>query len=242
MSLAAEDIARRESELMGDPTKVIVYIKITREQGFRLPHSEGDEEVRAVFGIMTFGDHLMIEQACRHEVERGDGKTQPEIDYNEVRRLTLKRNLLSWSLDEKIERENGWLTKKCYKDTIGKIEAPLIEALLEQFYIRSEVSNDDANIIDRQSTQLFGKSGRGVTDACEAVRLYCTMTSQWEKFGIKEDELINMPYKKYLMLRMMSANEQEAQRRQSAPKNQAVTRIAGAGGKTRASRGQRIPL
>ena len=242
MSMEAEEIARRESELMEDPSKIPVYVKIYREQGLRFPHPEGDEEVKAIFSIMTFGDHLMIEQACRHETEREDGKMVPEVDYNEVRRLTLKRNLLSWSLDEKIERENGWLTRDCYKKHVGQVEAPLIEAFLEAFWMRSELTKDEESVIDRQSSILFGKNSRGVTDACEAVRLYCTMSSQWDKFGIKEEELTNMSYQKYLMLRMMTSNENEAQRRNSAPKNQAVTRIAGAGGKTRASRGQRIPL
>jgi hypothetical protein len=241
MSLAVEEMARREAELMGDVTKVPVYVNFYREQGLRLPHSEGPEEVKAIFNVMTFGDHLMIEQACQFESKREDGKKFMEIDFNEVRRLTLKRNLVSWTLEEKIERENGWLTQECYKDHVGQVEAPLLEALMEEYWLRSEITKDEGNLIDRQSAQLFGKNGK-VTDACEAVRLYCNMTSQWDKFGIKEDELVNMPYKKYLMLRMMVANENEAHRRASAPKNQAVTRIAGAGGKTRASRGQRIPL
>jgi hypothetical protein len=242
MSLVAEEIARREAELMENQGEVPVRVRVYRDGDLRFPHPDGDEEVKAIFKIMTFGDHLLIEQSCRHEGEREDGKTQIEIDFNEVRRLTLKRNLLSWSLDVPVERTNGWITPQCYENHVGKVEAPLVEALLDGFWNRSEISSKEESIISRQSSILFGKNSRGVTDACEAVRLYCTMTSQWEKFGIKEDELANMPYRKYLMLRMMSSNEAEATRRNSAPRNQATTRIAGKGGRTRASQGQRIPL
>jgi hypothetical protein len=241
MSMAAEEVARREVELMENPGQIPVRIKMCREGGLRFPHPDGDEEVKACFKEMTFGDNLMIEQACRHEVDREGGKTQTEIDFNEMRRLTLKRNLLSWTLGEPIERENGWITPECYEKHIGQVEGPLVEALLDEFWKRSDLNSEEVSLINRQSAILFGKNSRGVTNACEAVRLYCTMSSQWEKFGIKEDELADMPYRKYVMLRMMISNENEATRRQSQTKKTPVTRIAGAGGRTRASRGVVVP-
>jgi hypothetical protein len=241
MSLTAEEIARRETELMENPNEVPVRVRVHRYQGLCIPHPEGEEEEKAVFSIMTFGDHLLIEQACRHEVEREDGKTQFEVDFNEVRRLTLKRNLLSWSLDVPIERKRGWMTPESY-ERVGKVSAPLVEAFLEGFWDKSIIDEKEENVIGRQAAVLFGKNSRGVSDACEAIRLYCTMGSQWEKFGIKEDELNDMPYRKYLMLRLMTSHESEAMRRQAQPRNQSQTKIAGRGGRTRPSRGQRIPL
>ena len=241
MSLAAEEVARREAELMENPGQVPVRLKVRWEEKLCLPDPEGKEEVKAVFSVMTFGDHLLIEQACRHESERDDGKMQFEIDFNEVRRLTLKRNLLEWSLDVPIERENGWLTPECYK-RVGQVPAPLIEAFLDGFWSRSDVGVEEEKVMGRQAAVLFGKNNRGVSDACEAVRLYCTMGSQWEKFGIKEDELNNMPYRKYVMLRTMISYENEAMRRQTRQKQAPTTKIAGKGGRTRPSRGQRIPM
>lgn len=241
MSLAAEDIARLEAELMENPDRVPVRVRVRREGELRLPHPDGEHEEKAVFDVLTFGDHLLIEQACRHETEREDGKAQFEVDFNEVRRLTLKRNLLDWSLDVPVERENGWLTADCYA-RVGNVQAPLVEAFLDGFWARCDVSKEEEEQIGRQAAVLFGKNSRGVADACEAVRLYCTMSSQWDKFGIKEDELASMPYRKFVMLRMMVGHENEAVRRQTRHKQAPTTKIAGRGGRTRPSRGQRIPL
>lgn len=115
---------------MENPDQVPVRVRVRWEGRLCLPHPEGEAEEKAVFDVLTFGDHLLIEQACRHETEREDGKTQSEVDFNEVRRLTLKRNLLDWSLDVPVERENGWLTPDCYA-RVGKVPAPLIEAFLD---------------------------------------------------------------------------------------------------------------
>jgi len=239
--LAVEEVARREAELMENPGEVPVRVRVRREGTLCLPHPDGEDEEKAVFGVMTFGDHLLIEQACRHETEREDGRSQFEVDFNEVRRLTLKRSLLSWSLNVPVERQNGWLTPESYQ-RVGTVFSPLIEAFLDGFWEKSDVSKKEQEQIDRQAAVLFGKSSRGVADACEAVRLYCSMGSQWDKFGIKEDELKNMPYRKYVMLRMMVNHENESTRRQMSQKQAPVTKIAGRGGRTRPSRGQRIPM
>lgn len=242
MSLAAEEIARREAELMENPGQIPVRVSVHQEGDLYLPHPDGKTEAKAVFSTLTFGDHLLIEQACHHETkEDTGGKTQYETDFNEVRRLTLKRSLLSWSLNVPIERENGWLTPECYK-RVGQVSAPLIEAFLDGFWQRTEVGASEEEMITRQATILFGKNSRGVNDACEAVRLYCTMSGQWDKFGLKGEEVLGMPYRQYVMLKMMMNFENEAMRRNSSPKQTAVTRIAGKGGKTRPSRGTRIPL
>ena len=241
MSLAVEEIARREAELREDPNKVPVRVRVHWDGNVGLPRPDGEREEKAIFNVLTFGDHTLIEQACHYEVEREDGKKQSAVDYNEVRRLVLKRNLMSWTLSVPIERENGWLTHDCYA-RVGLVSAPVIEALLDAYWERSEVRRDEEELIARQAAVLFGKNSRGVIDACEAVRLYCNMSAQWDKFGVKQEELDQMPYKKYVMLKLMLGHEGEATRRQIAPKNAPVTKIAGRGGRTRPSRGQRIPL
>ena len=94
-------------------------------------------------------------------------------------------------------------------------------------------------MITRQSINLFSKHSHGVKDACEAVGLFCTLGNYWEKFGINRDMLPKMPQKEYLMLKMMVGNEGEAMRRNnaSAHSKPSPNRVAGAGGRTRASRG-----
>lgn len=239
--MAAEQIARREAELRENRDRVPVSVRVRREGSICIPDMDGEIEEKAFFSVMTVGDHMLIEEACRYEVDRGDGETLLQVDFNEVRRLTLKRNLLSWTLDVPVEREYGWITPESYK-RVGSVGAPLVEAFLDGFWERSMVTDEEEKTMNKQASILFGKSSRGVSDACEGVRLYCTMSSQWDKFGIKEEELDNMPYRKYLMLRLMVGYENEAMKRESVPKTPTGTRIAGKGGRTRPSQGKRIPL
>lgn len=240
MSLAAEELARREVELRENPGEVPVSIKVRWEGNVCFPDPEGEIEEKAVFAVMTFGDHMTIENVCRYEAE-DDGRKYTGLDFNEMRRLALKRSLLRWTLNVPIERRNGWLTPESYEH-VGRVGAPLIEAFMDKFWIYSQVTEDEERTMERQASILFSKNSRGVTDACEAVRLYCTMSSQWEKFGLKEEELDSMPYKKYQMLRMMVGYENEAMKKQMSTKAAPTTRIAGKGGRTRPSQGKRIPL
>ena len=242
LGVKEEEMARRESELMANPDEIIVRLSVMNLDGLMIPvGGNGDQEVEAKFKMMSFGDYMLMEKVCRYSLEREDGKKTYEVDFNEVRRLSLKRNLLSWSLDVPIERKNGWMTSECY-ERVGNVSAPLIEAFLDAFWNKSEMSKEEEEEMERQAVVLFGKNSRGVTNPCEGIRLYCTMGSQWDKFGIKEDELNDMSYKKYVMLKQMLKYENEAMRRQSATKKTPQTRIAGAGGRTRVSQGQRIPL
>lgn len=242
MSLAAEEIARRETELMERPNEIPVRVRVRWDGNLCLPDPDGDHEEKAVFKVLTFGDHLIIERACQHEtIREEDQKTQMETDFNEVRRLTLKRNLLDWTLDVPIERRNGWLTPECY-ERVGRVPAPLMEAFLEGYWLRCEVSSEEEETINKQASILFNPHSRGVNDACEAVRLYCTMSSQWDKFGLKGDELMDLPFRQYVMLKLMLSHENDSMRKQASTKQAPTTRIAGKGGRTRPSQGQRIPL
>jgi len=84
---------------------------------------------------------------------------------------------------------------------------------------------------------LFGRNSRGVVDACEAISAFCTLGNFWEKFGIGKGVPIHeMPYKEYVMLKMVINKENEASKIQNAPRKP-LTRIAGPSGRPRASRG-----
>jgi hypothetical protein len=235
--MVAELVARKNIEEMENPD--IVRVKI-RTSGC-LPNKDGESEACAVFKVMTFGDNTAIENACRISVTREDGKEIQEIDYCEMRRLTIKRNLIEWNLGIPIDRKDGWMTPECYKK-VSSVPAPLMEAFLSEYSKHYEVTVDEDTIISKQAAVLFGNNSRGVSNACEAVRTYCALGSFSEKFGVGREELLRMPLRTYTMLKIMVGYENESHRRNMPKPHAGNTRIAGRGGKTRASQGQRIPL
>jgi hypothetical protein len=241
MSLEAEEIARREVEIMEEPDKVRVYVRTSWTSGMCLPDPEGDSQEEAVFQVLTYGDNFAIEKACWYEEERPGGGKQRETDFNEFRRLMLKRNLLWWSLNVPIERKNGWMTKESYQ-RVSRVAAPLVECFIREYERKFEVTKDEEQIVSRQASVLFSRNGRGVSDACEAIGMYCSVSGFWDKFGMSLDELRALPYREFVLLKMMLSHEGEAHRRNSQPKKDGNTRIAGAGGKIRQSRGVKVPM
>jgi len=234
MSLAAEEIARRELDLLVDPDSVRVRVSVSWDGDLCFPDIRGEHEEFAIFRTMTFGDNMVIEKACSHEFE-SDGRKVTETDFNEMRRLTIKRNLVDWSLDIPVIRENGWMTPESYL-SVGKVSAPLMEAFLDGFWKTSEIGEEEEKVITRQATILFGNNSKGVMDACEAVKLYCTLGSFSEKFGIGKKDLLGLPLREYLLLKMMSNHENDFSRRNSKKGKTPTTRIAGPGGRIRPSR------
>lgn len=242
MSLTAEEIARRESEVMCDPETVKVRVRVERIGQLVVPDARGSLEEQAIFKVFTFEDNHILERATRYEQPVGDrGDTASATEPNEFRRLMVKRNLLDWSLDLPIERENGWMTPECY-EKVSRVAAPLVDAFLREFETKSWVTEEDERLINRQSAILFSESSRGVADACEAVSLFCTLGNYWEKFGLNKDNLRQIPHREYLLLKLMIGREADAIRAKTSPRKQPVTRIAGAGGRTRPSMAKRIPL
>jgi len=245
MNLMGRKNARQKCAELFDPDRVTVRVKTSCRLGFCLPDKDGDEEHTAVFATMTFGDNYAIDQATSYEVEIGEqfgsGKkiTTHVSDVNEFKRLIVKKNLLAWSLDIPIERDQtGWMTSDSYA-RVSSIPAPLLEAFVSGFEESIEVSSEEEEKISRQCSVLFSKSGHGVTDACEAISRFCTLGNFSEKFGINRDLLPKMPYKEFLLLKIVIAKESDALRVQQ-PKSQSSS--AGQGGRSRPSRSVKIPL
>jgi hypothetical protein len=245
MNSTAENAARQKCAELFDPERVTVRVKTSRRFGFCLPDKDGDEEHTAIFATMTFGDNYAIDQATLYEVEVGEqlgsGKkiTTQVSDINEFKRLIVKKNLLSWSLDIPIERDqSGWMTSDSYS-RVSSVPAPLLEAFVSGFEESMEVSNEEEEKISRQCAILFSKSGHGVTDACEAISRFCTLGNFSEKFGINRDSLPKMPYKEFLLLKIVIAKESDALRAQQ-PKSHSGA--VGQNGRSRPSRSVRIPL
>jgi len=237
----AEAMARQIEAATHYPDEVHVRVATSWTRGVCLPDEFGDEEERAVFRTLTYGDNYVMEKACRYEVE-GLEESEPshyEVDVNELRRLILKRNLLSWTMGA-VERDGGWMTDACYR-RVGALPAPLVEAFLREFEKHSMVTREEEVTIKVQSAALFSPKGRGVSDACEAVSLFCTLGNYSEKFGMDKGKLWDLPYREFVLLKMMIGQEGEAHRREASKRNagsKSGTRIvAGHGGRARPSRG-----
>lgn len=232
-----EDIAKREMEAVTEPDRVRVRVKVSFSSGICLPDEEGKREEEAVFSTLTFGDNWAIERAVSVDVDVGDGRTKiSKTDLNEYKRLLVKRNLLSWSLPIPIERDRGgWMTRECY-ERVSSVPAPLMEAFVRGLERSVEVTDEEEQRIQRQCAVLFSKTGHGVSDACEAVSLFCTLGNFWEKFGLDKGSLPSLPYREYLMLKMVMSKEGDAARMAARPRPQANTRIAGPNGRPRPSR------
>jgi hypothetical protein len=190
--------------------------------------------------VFTFGDNYAVERATAESIPVGNGTQSLVIsEPNEYRRLMLKKNLVAWSLPIPIERAGGWITSECYEH-IGNVCGPLLDALLDKFYVTTTLTEEEEFIMDRQSANLFSENSRGVANACEAVSLFCTLGSFNEKFGINREMLPVLPFREYLMLKVMGRKEGEAARQRSSPRKTSTTRVMGPGGKTRPSRGKRM--
>ena len=242
MSITAEQIARREFTLLEAPDRVPVSIRVDNVCGLMLPRPDGEYEETATFNIWTYGDNQIIEKACRYPAMREDGKEVEQTDINEMRRLILKRSLLSWSLPIELERENGWLTPECYHK-VGNVSGPIIEAFVYEFERSFRVTEEEEVQISKQCAVLFGSSSRGVADACEAISMFCTYGNFNEKFGITREEVSDIPYKEYQLLRIVMGKEGESAKRERNKKDHhAATRVATGGTQIRASRGTKIAL
>jgi len=248
--ITAEQNARKQCAELYDPDRVTVRVRTSWRLGFCLPDEKGDGEETAVFTTMTFADSYAIDRATSYEVEIGKKISNGEkvmsrvTDFNEYKRLLVKRNLLSWTLDVPIERDrSGWMTPESYK-RVSNVPGPLLEAFVRKFEESVEVSEEEEQQISRQSSLLFGKSGHGVADACEAVSKFCTLGNFSEKFGVNRELLPRMPYKEFLLLKIMISKESDALRSQQGPKGGGgpSSKIVGPGGRSRPSRGVVIPL
>jgi len=238
--LTKEELAQREYDLLCDPLIARVRVSVSWENNMCLPDEDSEIYEEAYFKVLTFGDNHILDKVSSYDFEiKENEKVVTKInvtDLNEYRRLLIRRNLLKWTLDIPIERENGWMTKECW-DRVKKIPAPLMEAFVEKYDELTSVSKDEEEKILRQSSVLFGKNSRGVADACEAISLFCTLGNFWEKFGVGRGVPIHeMPFKEYIMLKMIIGKENESMKLNMASKSPS-TKMVGAGGRPRASRG-----
>lgn len=202
------EIQNEFREIVSSDT-VEVSIRVRNIKEFCVPDPKGNAVVKAVFNRMTYEDYAEIDKYCTFVVHNPE--TTTVTDYDEMRGLVVRRLLKSWDLNIPIKRrKDGWLTDACY-NKIKKLPAPLITAMVTEFDKSNIITEDEEETINKQSAILFSKNSKGVASACEAVSLFCNLSNFWEKFGLNYFSIKKMPYKKYLLLRIMVGKDSEAQ-------------------------------
>lgn len=251
--LLDEAIEKRDAHLremrehcFGDYVTVRVKVRFINN-GVCIPDSHGSTEEYAIFRRVTVGDSFEFDELAMTKIKVGERNGEPIfekiLDFNEYRRLLIMKNLVEWSLDIPLMRDfDGWLTDECWA-RVSKVGAPLLDAFVQGFEGSNVVTTEEEKLIDKQCLILFGKNSQGVTDACEAVSKFCTYGNFGEKFNLSIADIKNLPYREFLLLRMMMSNENEKIRMsmQQPSKNKPTSRISmGAG--ARPSRGSVKPL
>lgn len=240
MNITADEIERRIQESSRRDKEVRVEVPVSWQNGMCLPHPDGESVESAEFIILTYLDNVEIETVCMYEDSFSDpwGREHSvsAIDRDEYGRVLLRRCLLRWSLPIPVERADGWVTKESW-EKIGLLPGPLLDAFSEKYRESFVIGDEEHQIMDKQAHQLFSKNSKGVASPCRAVSLYCTRSSFWDKFGMRDGELRGMSYQDFLRLKIMASKEIEVTRQNAPPKNSGKgrSRIAGPGG-TRPSR------
>ena len=236
--LLDEAIEKRDAHLremrehcFGDYVTVRVKVKFF-PNGLCVPDENGPREEHAVFRRVTVGDSFEFDELAMAKMKIGERNGEPVfekvLDFNEYRRLLIMKNLVAWSLDIELERDfDGWLTDKCW-NRVANVSAPLLDAFVQGFEGSNVVTSEEEKIIDKQCMVLFGKNSQGVSDACEAVSKYCTYGNFSEKFNLSIEDIKNLHYREYLLLKMMISNENEKIRMtiQQPSKSKPTSRIS----------------
>jgi len=221
-----EEIKREWQDLTASTVEVTVRVKWLDD--ICLPDPDGDDVVKAVFRRMEFEDSVAIDKQCTTILDEPD--TMVVTDYDEARRMVVRRLLKSWTLDIPLEcDEDGWLTDACFMRVVN-LPAPLLTAMVVKYDKTNSITEEEDEKIDRQSVILFSKNSRGVSAACDAVSLFCNLSNFWEKFGLNYFDLSHIPFKTYLMLRIMIGKDSEAHAqmvRQVQSKNRAKPTMRG---------------
>lgn len=235
---------RKEYNLLTKPDKVLIKVPCSESNGILMPDVYGDILHWAEFRRMDIQHHQLINKFVNREVYQivngVERLIHSDTDMEEFDIHLLRMMLIKWSLCDLEKDDSGYLTE----DSVNKIlrhPAPLIGAFINRYYHTYIVTKEEEKHIERQSVSLFAPKSRGVDNACEAISLFCMLGNMWEKFGLNYHDLKTMPYRDYVMLRIVLGKEIERHRMESQrQKNSNNTRVAGQGGRTRASRGQVI--
>jgi len=237
------NLYRQEYNFLTKSDTVKIEIKCSKINNILIPDNNGKEIHWAKFRRMNIEYHQLINSFTQREVyQKIDGIERlicTDIDTEELDIHIIRFMLLEWSLGILQFDTNGYLTEESLKHVLNN-PAPIVGCFLDRYYSSYIINKEEEKQIERQSVILFSKNSRGVDNACEAISLFCMLGNMWEKFGLNYHDLKKIPYKDYMMLRIVLGKELERHRVESKGRNTSNTRIVGPGGRTRASRGQVI--
>lgn len=234
------EMFKERQYLFANPEEIRVDIALRKVDNTYIVDPKGDIKEHAFFKVLTMGDFQIFEKLCNFEVSVHKKGRMQEMDFSVFRKSLLRKNLLRWSLGD-IQRENGWITEKCWQSMVN-VSGNIVNGLLNEFEWSFHISKDEEMKLERQSISLFAKNGRGVDNPCEGVSLFCMASGMYEKFGLSYYSSIrDMPYKDYRLIRMVSEHESQAIRRDSKTHKRSPTKIAGTRG-TRESKGTSVPM
>lgn len=219
---------------------VRVEVPVVQRGNVLVPCLESDQLLVAKLRCMKTGEYFLAERECTEILVDKKNRVEVRTDYITMRGLILRRSLLLWNLNVPLsfDEQTGWLSDECWS-RVEKLPAPLMSAIISKYERSFTIDSDESRVINRQSLVLFGKHNRGVANPCEAVSMFCNLSSFWKQFGIDRKSLNELPYLDYLRLRVMTANENEAMSRQLKASDSSVpkARVVGRGGRARPSRG-----
>lgn len=203
MSLVNQDTVRIEATFAED-------------NGVLFPSKTGDILHWVDFRVMDVHHHGLILDVSRYDVYQDlgyerTGYVSTEIDSTDYDRAIIVYMLLDWSLSD-LERDGDYLTQESV-ESIFRHPAPVVDEFVKRYEKTFRITGEEEKIINQQASRLFAGSGGGVSNACEAVALYCMLGNMWEKFGLNYYDLQHFPYRKYMMLRMMIDKDVDASRR-----------------------------
>lgn len=96
------------------------------------------------------------------------------------------------------------------KESLLKHTPMLIDCILDRYRETFEISEIEQEEMDKQSSIFF--NGKAVENSCEGINLYCLYSSFWEKFGLNRNDLKELPYKEYLLLKYLLIKETEVKK------------------------------
>lgn len=225
-----------------------IRVNVKKINNILIPCLVGPYFVDFKFKKMTCKDHWNIEKICTRtaydetkECEGGFPLKIDYVDYQEFKKEIICRMIKSISFYRLKFKKNGELTEKS-KDYVLSLPAPLIQSVIEKYEKSVRLSEEEEETIIKQSIILFGKNSKGVENACEAVNLYCNIGNFWEKFGLNRFQIKDLPYKEYVMLKMMISKEnQSIASKNSASANKGKNNNIMMNGKMRKSSGISVP-
>ena len=181
---------------------------------------DNTEEIVMTFEKMTYGLWNYIENNILDKYH-GANDMDVAIYYNfyKLRVFIIKWLLRSWSLPIDLKRKsNGELENVCFEE-ISKLHPHVMSYFLEKYEESLFISSSERDVIAKQCAQLFMPNSKGVSNAHDAISLYCNLASMWEKFGINYFDIQKLPQDVFLKLKMVTGFESDFKHREIQKSN-----------------------